>query len=233
MKLHYLKHEEFEDLGCIRTWAEGENINITCTKLYKYEHLPLNFDFDILIILGGSMNVYEETLHPWLIQEKLFIKQSVDKGIPILGICLGAQLLSSILGGIVAKNNHKEIGWFPVSKSGVAVNSKFDSIFPENLNVFHWHGDAFTIPQNAVKLFSSKGCSNQGFIYKENVIALQFHLETEENSVALLCENCVEEIVAGEYIQDVNTMKELTTINISNANNTMFALLNYLILQQQ
>lgn len=230
MKLHYLKHEEFEDLGCIRTWAETNNYDITCTKLYKNEDIPLVFDFDILIILGGSMNVYEENKYTWLIKEKIFINETINKGIPVLGICLGAQLLSVVLGGTVSRNLYTEIGWFPVSKARVGVNAKLSSIFIDNMNVFHWHGDTFTIPQAATQLFSSNGCSNQGFIYKDNVIALQFHLGTDEDSVKSLCSNCANELIDGEYIQNVNTMKRLTTIHVSKANQVLFTLLNYLVL---
>ncbi|MEI7942765.1 MAG: type 1 glutamine amidotransferase [Candidatus Riflemargulisbacteria bacterium] len=232
MKLHYLQHEEFEDLGCIRSWAESKNAHISSTKLFLNEQFPEVLDFDFLIILGGSMNVYEDNIYPWLAKEKVFINDVINKDISVLGICLGAQILSIVLGGEVTRNKYTEIGWFPVHIASIGVNIHLSSIFSNSLDVFHWHGDTFTIPINAIKIFSSDGCSNQGFIYKENVIALQFHLETDRNSVKLLCKNCADEIVAGKYIQDVNTITKLSSIYINNANNVMFTLLNYLVSKQ-
>ncbi len=226
MKIHYLKHEKFEDLACIRKWTDSNDIEVTCTELYSGQRLPVIIDFDLLIILGGSMNVYEEDKYSWLVEEKVFIKNVIDQGIAVLGICLGAQLLSCVLGGVVTRNKYTEIGWYPISNFG---SQKFFPI-EEGPNVFHWHGDTFSIPEGATKLYTSEACENQGFVFNLKVVGLQFHLETDEAAVNSLCDSCASELVEAKYIQDAQTMKTLAKDYVSSANEIMFKLLDKLLL---
>lgn len=226
-KIHYLKHEEFEDLGCIRDWANKFNVSISFTRLYLNESLPKDISFDLLIVLGGSMNVYEEAKYPWLISEKIFIKKVIDAGISVLGICLGAQLLSVVLGGSVRKNKYKEIGWYPVrlvdNEEPVIIDIE------DKVNVFHWHGDIFSIPNGAKILYTNQACENQGFIFNSKVIGLQFHLEMDISSVNLICEACSNELVQGEFIQNINTIRELTIKYTQSSNLVMNKILDFLL----
>jgi len=143
------------------------------------------------------MNIYEEDKYPWLIQEKEFIKKNISEGKKVLGICLGAQLIADTLGAKVYKNQYKEIGWFPIK---LQKNKIFKGL-PEIVNVLHWHGDTFELPKGAELLASSEACINQGFIYNQKVIGLQFHFEMSAPSVKVLLKNCKDELVKGKFIQ--------------------------------
>lgn len=104
-------------------------------------------DFDWLIIMRGSMNIYEEEKYPWLAVEKKFIARTIESGKIVLGICLGSQLIADVLGGRVSRNKYRELGWFPVTLTKEAKDSPVFSALPARFNVFQWHGDTFKIPQ--------------------------------------------------------------------------------------
>lgn len=178
MRLHYLQHIELENPGSILNWAQEKGHAVTHTRFYEGEVLPRQEEFDWLIIMGGPMNIYEEHAYPWLAEEKAFIRQAIDGGKPVVGICLGSQLIADVIGGKVTANEHPEIGWHPVRWSEEALRHPLFSGFPREAVVFHWHYDTFTqLPPDALVLAGSEGCSRQAFIYRERVVGLQFHLE--------------------------------------------------------
>ena len=197
MRIHYLQHVPFEDPGFILTWAKDHGWGTTSTLLYDYPvggvPFPVTRDFDWLVIMGGPMNVYEETKYPWLAEEKTFIKHAVDSGKLIIGLCLGAQLISCVLGGKVTRNSHKEIGWFPVTLTRKARSLPLFSFLPENPLVFQWHGDTFSIPTEAVHLAESEACKNQAFMYGDRIFAFQFHLENTREIIEGLVHHCGDE----------------------------------------
>jgi len=200
MKLHYLQHVPFEGLGIIEDWAKTQDAEISCTRLFAGEQLPDIGSFDWLVVMGGPMGIYDHKEHPWLIAEKEFIKAAIDTGKTVLGICLGAQLIADVLGAKVYPGSQKEIGWFPIQRSEGA-----PELLPATLTAFHWHGDTFELPAGATRLASSEACKNQGFIYNDRVVALQFHLETTPESMEALIENCAEELpnvdAASSFVQ--------------------------------
>lgn len=160
----------------------------------------------MLIIMGGPMSIHDEFEHVWLKAEKWFVKQVIEAGKPVLGICLGAQLIAATLGGTVSKGKEKEIGWFPVTLSPEFSASDLGKRFPETMNVFHWHGETFSIPDGAVRVASSEACENQGFIYNERVVGLQFHLETTRISAESIISNSRQELVEAPFIQNEEEM---------------------------
>ena len=200
MKIHSLEHEPFEGLANIEIWAKSKGHTITRTRIYKNEGFPDMDTFDWLIIMGGSMSVYEEDKYPWLIPEKKFIADTIENKKILLGICLGSQLIADVLGGNVSRNNYKEIGWFPVSLTEQASDSPIFDAFPGRFIAFHWHGDMFDIPRGARKIAQSEACRNQAFEYGR-VIGLQFHLEYSQDSINLMFKNCGTDITDGKYIQ--------------------------------
>ena len=177
MRVHWLQHADFENLGCIAPWLAARGHEVGHTRLYAGDTLPSAECFDWLIIMGGPMNIYEVERHPWLRAEKALIRQAVEQGKKLLGICLGAQLIADVLGGPVTRNAHSEIGWFPVSLSAAAKSSKFFSDFPQRFDAFHWHGDTFAIPPGAQGLMSSEACAHQAYEQDGRIAAIQFHLE--------------------------------------------------------
>ena len=223
MRIHWIQHVAFEGLGCIGPWLEQNGHEVTCSRLWAGEEFPMSGNIDGLVVMGGPMGVYDEAIYPWLAAEKSFIKQMIDQEKPVLGICLGAQLIAEVLGSKVWKNDHKEIGFFPMVGK--------PPILPTEFTAFHWHGDTFGIPAGAVRLASSEATENQAFLYKDNVLALQFHLETTEASLMQLYENATGELTDAPFIQ---TLEKATALRLASGdvlrccNDLMYKLLKQL-----
>lgn len=227
MRVHYLQHVPFESLGSIEGWLQEQGADITRTRLFLGEPLPDLTAFDWLIVMGGSMGVGDEDIFPWLKAEKLLISQAVRANKPVLGICLGAQLLASALGASVYKNRHREIGWFPVERTALANGYPVGQILPEQADVFHWHGDTFDLPEGAVHLAQSAACKNQCFIFGDRTVGLQFHLEMTAETAKSLISHCPDDLAEGTYVQTPAQMLE-NEKKFEEINNTMFRLLSYL-----
>jgi GMP synthase-like glutamine amidotransferase len=202
MRIHYLQHVPFENPANIIEWAHEKKHKLTGTHLYNYEAVPTVDQFDWLIIMGGPMNIYEDETYPWLRYEKKLIKEAIDKGKVVLGICLGAQLITDVLGGKVTKNPEGEIGFLPIKFNNDALKSPLFKNFPKTTHVFQWHNDTFSIlGENATCIASSEACFQQAFMYKEHVIGFQFHMESTEESIISLINNCSDEMKGGIYVQ--------------------------------
>lgn len=207
MRLHYLQHVPFENPGSILTWAKEQDFTVTSTLLFNDEDLPSQSEYDWLVVMGGPMNIYDEKNYPWLSKEKSFIQDAVESGKIVIGLCLGGQLIADVIGGKVTKNNHLEIGWFPVRFTKKAMSNPVLSFFPENPKVFHWHGDTFSeLPENAVCIAENDACSHQAFIYNSRIFAFQFHLEVNPEIINDLVCNCGDEMVPGKYVQSKNEL---------------------------
>ncbi|WP_048148323.1 type 1 glutamine amidotransferase [Methanolacinia paynteri] len=226
MRIHSLLHEPFEDTGYIRIWAEEKGHPFSETLLYAGEPFPDTDDFDLLVIMGGTMNIYEEDKFPWLSGEKEFIRAAIDSGKKVLGICLGGQLIADVLGAPVRKNKYPEVGWFSVEKTADAEMIPLCRGIPYSFTVFQWHGDTFGIPDDAVNLFRSTACENQGFLYRGRVIGLQFHPEMTEENLKSLTQNCYDELKGDRrFIQPLAEI--LKGSNIRSANVVMVLILKY------
>lgn len=229
MRAHYLQHVPFEGLGSIKSWIDKAGYETTATKFHESTSLPDPREIDLLIILGGPMSVNDEEKYPWLRIEKQFIKNCIERKIPVLGICLGAQLIASALGEVIYLNRRKEIGWFPIKRIKQGASANF--IFPEIIEVFHWHGETFDLPEKAHLLASSDACRNQAFQLGKNVIGLQFHLETTPKLVEALISNCRSDIQDSKYTQPEEAILDQPPQKYQRINSLMSELLNYLINQ--
>lgn len=205
MRIHSLQHVPFEGLGSIAAWAERRGHLVSRTRLYAGDALPRLEMFDLLIVMGGPMGVYDEGEFPWLKEEKEFLLAAIRAEKAILGICLGAQLLASVLGAVVQGNGQREIGWFPVFHCP-EIPEALAALLPDGQRVFHWHGDTFAIPPGALPLCSSAACRNQAYLYGKRILGLQFHLETTPESLAGLIENCGAELVEAPWVQSAAGM---------------------------
>ena len=157
--------------------------------------------YDWLVVMGGPMGVGDEVAHPFLIAEKAFVRRAVERGVRVLGVCLGAQILAEALGGRVGRNPHKEIGWFPVDLTPEGAAHPLMAGMPPRFNAFHWHGDTFTPPPGSVRLAASAACADQAFALGDRVLGLQFHLESTPESVRELVAHCGQELVSAPFIQ--------------------------------
>ncbi len=207
MRIHSLQHVPFEGVGAIGTWAEERGHTISRTHLSRGEPLPEPTEFDWLVVMGGPMNIYEDEKYPWLKEEKRFIKRMIEEGKVVLGICLGAQLVADVLGGRVRKNEHREIGWHPVSLTPEAQRSEAFGSLPEKFIALQWHGDTFDLPPGAIHAAKSEACINQAF-QLGRAIGLQFHLEASMESIDDLIKNCSEELSGGgEFVQSAGEIR--------------------------
>ena len=204
MRAHYLQHVPFEGLGSIESWLKAAGYQITKTRLFDSASLPDVDDIDLLVVMGGPMRVNDESEFPWLSLEKRFIYDVIESGKSVLGICLGAQLIASAMGARVHGNPDKEIGWFPVQAVASVDGSTF--CFPASVEVFHWHGETFDLPDGAIRLAKSTACDHQAFQLGRSVIGLQFHLETTPESARQIIEHCRAELQPSDYVQSEEEM---------------------------
>lgn len=226
MRTHYLQHVAFEGLGSIATWLENAGHSITHTRFYETADLPSPADIDLLVVMGGPMSVNDEAEYPWLVAEKQFVRAVIAAGKPVLGICLGAQLIASAMGSKVYRNPVKEIGWWPVQ----AEPGNADTFhFPPVSTVFHWHGETFDLPPGAIRLARSAGCTNQAFQWGERVIGLQFHLETTPASARDIVANCRDELIPATWIQGENELLAQGEQHYAGINAQMGEILAYLL----
>lgn len=171
MKVAVIQHISFEGLGYIEEWIKINNHELVLIKTFEQEPLPTPQNFDYLIILGGPMSVNDHDT--WLVEERQLIKEAIELKLPIFGICLGAQQIAKSLGAEVLPTP-KEVGWGRVDFSMDLLNAAVNQSF----QVLHWHGEGFTLPNQAKLIAQSQEWVNQGFRYG-NIIGLQFHLETD------------------------------------------------------
>lgn len=203
MRLSVLQHVPFEGPGAIADWAEARAHVLAPSRLYAGEALPDPDAFDALLVLGGPMGVHDHDAHPWLAAEQRFIADCVSRGTPLIGICLGAQLMALALGAEVRRNRHREIGWAPICLTEAGRASALFEGAPDCFEVLHWHGDTFELPRGAVQLARSAGCEQQIFLHENRVLGLQCHLEaTPETARALVAHSGDDLQDGGPHVQE-------------------------------
>lgn len=205
--LAYLQHVPFESPAHILTWASSKHWKILLIKVYESIDFPDIAQVDVLVIMGGPMSVNDDAELPWLKPEKTFIQSFINSGKPILGICLGAQLIAHVLGANIHKNPEKELGWWPLQLTEAAIHHPLFKDFPSEMTVFHWHGETFTLPENSTLLMSTTACRNQAFLYRENIVGLQFHLELDQKAMEICMPYIREEFQNSAFVQDENSIR--------------------------
>jgi GMP synthase-like glutamine amidotransferase len=220
-------HVPFEEPGIILKWISKKGYLLHYTRLYEGDGLPDPEKVDMLIIMGGPMSVFDFHIHPWMEEEIEWVGDFIQTGKPVLGICLGAQIIAAALGEEVYPGPNKEIGWHNLQFLPSLGDYKIFKDHPGTHKVFHWHGDTFNIPEGATRIASSQAFPNQGFILGNNVLALQFHLEATPSSVKALVDHCRDELVEGPHIQ---TEKEILAgeSHIKPNHQILFQFLDYL-----
>lgn len=230
MRTHYLQHVPFEGLGSIAPWLRARGFPVTATRFHEDPTLPDPAAIDLLLVMGGPMSVNDEDALPWLVAEKRFVRAAIAAGVPVLGVCLGAQLIASALGAPVRAAGRKEIGWFPVRGVQPGDGARETGVFrfPTSIDAFHWHGETFEMPEGAVHLARSDACENQAFQFGRSVIGLQFHLETTPESAREMVENCRHELQPAPTVQDEATILAAGAERYRRINQLMAGVLDFL-----
>ena len=183
MRALALEHLHSNPIGVYGDILEERRISVDRVRLDHLEPLPDWRDYDLLVVMGGGMSVYEEQAHPWLVDEKRMIQEAVSAGMPYFGVCLGSQLLASSLGARVYRGPEPELGVNPVFLCEEARRDPVFRGFPLDLEVFEWHADTFDLPERAVRLARSPRYENQAFRIGPVAYAIQCHLETTTDDV--------------------------------------------------
>jgi len=179
-RLLIFQHVPYEILGTLDPLLRKAEFDLCYVNFDQQPNArPDVTQYDGLIVLGGPMNCDESDRYPHLATEIELIRQSIDEGKPVLGICLGAQLIARALGARVTPNETKEIGWYELNPTTAGRTDALFAHFDASQMIFQWHGDRFDIPQGATHLATSPDCPSQAFRYHDNVYALQFHLEVD------------------------------------------------------
>ncbi len=180
-RLLVFQHVAYEILGVLDPLLRDAGFRIRYVNFGRQPDAQPDIDrYNGLIVLGGPMNCDQAERYPHLQTEIDVIQRAIDSGKPVLGICLGSQLIARALGARVRKNPIKEIGWYELNPTADGNKDPLFSTLQPSQMIFQWHGDTFDIPEHAVHLASSPDCANQAFRYGENVYGLQFHLEVDE-----------------------------------------------------
>ena len=227
MRAHCLMNIGFEGPGYITDWMDQHGHSMQVWRLFENPSLPDIEDVDLLVVMGGPMNIYEEERYPYLAGEKELIRACIREHKHVLGICLGAQLIADALGEKVFKNREKEIGWFTMLPDGDNEDHEILSVIPVTFTPFHWHGETFDLPEGASLLGSSGACRNQGFLYGDHVLALQFHLKTTPDSASDIISHSDEQDRPGRFVQSAKSMLD-DPRKFSVANRLMVLLLDRL-----
>ncbi|MFC1613844.1 type 1 glutamine amidotransferase [Gemmatimonadota bacterium] len=196
-----VQHLEREHAGVFTEVLERRSIPCRMARIYKGDRVPDSpKEFSGMLILGGVMNVDQADRYPYLGDEMRLIRLAHDTGVPVLGICLGSQLMAAALDSPVYDGGVREIGWYEVELTAQAEKDPLFLDFPERFNVLQWHGQTFDLPAGAVRLASSRAYPNQAFRCGQTSWGLQFHLEADGELLRRWLEEGSEELAAGSYI---------------------------------
>lgn len=225
MRIHVLQHVAFEGPAAIGEWARRRGHIVRRSRLDAGESLPDVAAFDFLVVMGGPMSVNDEQDCPWLKEEKALVRRTTEAGRPVLGVCLGAQMIASAMGSRVYRGREKEIGWFPVRR---VTDSGMGAVFPAEFTPLHWHGETFDLPAGAVRLAETDAVPNQAF-QLGSAVGLQFHLEATRESVKEMVENAGHEIECGRpFQQSAENLLAQTARASVDAQAVLFRLLDHL-----
>ncbi|MBI2304918.1 MAG: type 1 glutamine amidotransferase [Chloroflexi bacterium] len=184
MKFLVLQHIPHETPGLFADLAREHGISLEYVNLWEGAAIPPLSRYEALLIMGGPMGVYDEGEHPWLREELAVLGRAAWGGMPILGICLGAQLLARALGARVSRNAEGEFGFQEVALTEEGRREPLFRGFGAGVPVFQWHHDTFALPTGASLLATSPLCPHQAFRFGSKAYGLQFHVETTPEMVA-------------------------------------------------
>jgi GMP synthase (glutamine-hydrolysing) len=177
-----IQHVAFEGLGLLEGLLAERNYALQLVEACSGALAEVNSVADLLVVLGGPIGAYEDAIYPFLRDELRLIEAQLNREAPILGICLGAQLMARVLGARVYPGPQKEIGWSGIELTPEGRGSVL-AHYADGAPVLHWHGDTFDLPSGAKRLASTAITPNQAFSYGTSALALQFHAEHDGSNI--------------------------------------------------
>jgi GMP synthase (glutamine-hydrolysing) len=231
MKLHIIMHESFEAPAAIEAWALNKGYDLTYTRLYDGNTLPEGSDFDFLVVMGGPQSpatTTEECPYFNAQKEMTFIKAAIDQDKPVVGVCLGAQLIGQALGAAFEHSPNREIGVFPVTLTEDGKHDPMVGALPEKFSVGHWHGDMPGLATGARILAVSEGCPRQIVRYTPNVYGFQCHFEFTPEAIEGLIENSTDELEEYAALPYVESPAQLRGHDYTEMNELLFSFLDKL-----
>lgn len=202
-KVLVFQHVAHEILGTLNPLLKGRGLRVRYVNFDRNPDEKPSIDrYNGLIVLGGNMGVYEADKYTHIKIEMQLIEQALKKDIPILGICLGAQILAHVLGAEVRKSPEKEIGWHDIEMTDEGLKDPLLCHFKRKEKIFQMHGDTFDLPKSAIHLASSEICKGQAFRHGDKVYGLQFHLEVDEKMILRWMQNHMSQAADVERIRE-------------------------------
>jgi GMP synthase (glutamine-hydrolysing) len=226
MKIQYILHADFELPGIIETWAKQNQCIENFCRPFAKEKLPQAEDFDLLIIMGGPQSPLGMQEAPYLRDEISLIKRALHLKKPILGFCLGAQLIGEALGARTERSPYKEVGVFPIQLTEEANKDPLLESLPARFSVMHWHNDMPGLTSDAKVLAFSEGCPRQIVRYLPFVYGFQCHPEMTRQNIESIIQHCPDDLVSGLFVQSA---EELLSNNFEAINAIMIQILNALL----
>ncbi len=171
-----VRHSRTEEAGTLLPHLASRRIPVRHVRIDRGEELPPGpAGLAGLVLMGGTMSVNDPL--PWIERECRLVRRAIEEGLPVLGICLGGQMIARALGARVHRNPVPEIGWYPVRREPGPAGAEWFPGDRDSFEVLHWHGETFELPEGAVRVLGSDRCRNQGFVLGDHVLALQCHVE--------------------------------------------------------
>ena len=221
------EHVPQEGIGALQDYIRERGATVTSHRQYAppAQHAS-HQDYDVLVAMGGPMSVHDVGQHSWLESELRFIREAIGRGKHVVGVCLGAQLIAAALGAEVRQGSHQEIGWSPIRFTDAFLRTAPGAGLPPQLEVLHWHGDTFEVPAGAVRMADSAAYPNQGFLYGERVLALQFHMEMGPPEAAVMVDHFRSQLQPDRFVQSGEKIQAGAQAHAGVACQALFAMLD-------
>ena len=228
MRISVIRHAPYEGPGAIADWAEARGHDLAVVDAVTGE-FPEPDSFDLLVVMGGPMGVYDVARNPWLAGEKDFVARTIEAGKLVFGVCLGSQILADAIGGSVHTGTNREIGWFPVRLTPAGRASTLFAEWPDEFIAGHWHGDTFDLPPGVASAASSVVTPNQAFEACDGrVVGLQFHIEWNPDGLRALVRACSGDLDTRlEWVEPAGALLDVGR-RLDTAHRLLFALLDRL-----
>lgn len=208
MRIYVVGHAPFESPGIILDWAKRRNFILEQVSPYQGDSLKSPREWDALIVMGGPQSVLDLADLPYLQKEVSLIQEAARQEKPVLGICLGAQLIGQALHAQGERSPNKEVGVFPIFLTQAGKSDELLEGFPAEFLVTHWHGDMPGLPPESEILAESVGCPRQIIRFRKRVYGFQCHLEMTSSNIETMIENCSSDLLPGKFVQTAEELKK-------------------------